>query len=319
MSMTLNQLNYVIEVNKCGTINKAAANLFTSQSVLSTSIRNLEAELGRDIFIRSPKGVTLTPFGHTFLNYIIPIHHQLKQLDDMIEKNTSYGHTFSIASNGFYFINNICSELYHGYKNEGIHIKQYDAFGNEIMSMVSRNIAEIGLLRIWDCYDSLMSRQFDTLHLDFLPIATLNLGITIGPTHPHFTYPEESIDPELLAPYPAVRYEHLDSGPYADIYKRLHLPATKNRIGTSSRAAIYETLDDTDAYFLNSYYNEYYPSGCPAHVTRTLLLKDCTIHSKIGWIINRDNPPGKLAIECMEILGRKFPESARYAAQYKKS
>ena len=84
--MTLNQLNYVIEVNKCGTINKAAANLFTSQSVLSTSIRNLEAELGRDIFIRSPKGVTPTPFGHTFLNYIIPIHHQLKQLDDMIEK-----------------------------------------------------------------------------------------------------------------------------------------------------------------------------------------------------------------------------------------
>ena len=40
--MNLNQLRYVIKVAETGSINRAASNLFISQSVLSTSIRNLE-------------------------------------------------------------------------------------------------------------------------------------------------------------------------------------------------------------------------------------------------------------------------------------
>ena len=43
--VTLEQLNYVIEVSKTGSMNKAANNLFISQSTLSVSIQNLEKEL----------------------------------------------------------------------------------------------------------------------------------------------------------------------------------------------------------------------------------------------------------------------------------
>ena len=44
--MTFLQLNYVTEIYNCGSINKAAQNLFVSQSSLSNSIRELEDELG---------------------------------------------------------------------------------------------------------------------------------------------------------------------------------------------------------------------------------------------------------------------------------
>ena len=47
--MTLNQLQYVVEVAKTGSINSAAGNLFVSQSVLSTAISNLENEVGRNM------------------------------------------------------------------------------------------------------------------------------------------------------------------------------------------------------------------------------------------------------------------------------
>ena len=40
--MTINQLKYVVEVAKAGSINKAATNLFISQSVVSTAITSLE-------------------------------------------------------------------------------------------------------------------------------------------------------------------------------------------------------------------------------------------------------------------------------------
>lgn len=59
--------NYVLEVCACGSINKAAQNLYISQSSLSNSIKRLEDELGYDIFARRNSGISLTPEGELFL------------------------------------------------------------------------------------------------------------------------------------------------------------------------------------------------------------------------------------------------------------
>ena len=75
--MTFNQLKYVVAVAKTGSINKAAADLFISQSVVSTAIAGLEKEIGHDIFVRSNRGVALTPFGHTFVSLSHPFRHSL--------------------------------------------------------------------------------------------------------------------------------------------------------------------------------------------------------------------------------------------------
>ena len=74
--MTFLQLNYVTEIYSCGSINKAAQNLFVSQSSLSNSIRELEDELGIKIFIRSNRGIILTDDGREFITQIRPIIEQ---------------------------------------------------------------------------------------------------------------------------------------------------------------------------------------------------------------------------------------------------
>ena len=61
--MTFLQLNYIMEIYSCGSINKAAQKMFLSQSTLSSSIRELERELGIKIFKRSNKGIELTDDG----------------------------------------------------------------------------------------------------------------------------------------------------------------------------------------------------------------------------------------------------------------
>ena len=43
--MTFQQLNYLVEISKCGSINKAAQKLFLSQSGISIAIKELEEEL----------------------------------------------------------------------------------------------------------------------------------------------------------------------------------------------------------------------------------------------------------------------------------
>ena len=87
--MTFSQLNYVLEVSRCGSINKAASKLFVSQSSLSNSIQELEKELDITIFTRSTKGIELTPDGSEFLSYIRPLIEQEKQIKALYENKNS--------------------------------------------------------------------------------------------------------------------------------------------------------------------------------------------------------------------------------------
>ena len=43
--MTLLQMTYILEVERCGSMNRAARNLFVSQSALSAAIAEVEREL----------------------------------------------------------------------------------------------------------------------------------------------------------------------------------------------------------------------------------------------------------------------------------
>lgn len=61
--MTLNQLEYFLKVVECGTISKAAKELFLSQPALSQQIKALEDELGCKLFNRMGKHLNLTEAG----------------------------------------------------------------------------------------------------------------------------------------------------------------------------------------------------------------------------------------------------------------
>ena len=57
-------------VSKYGSLTRAANVLMTSQPAVTRTIHNLESELGCRLFIRSKKGVELTPEGRVFYEYI---------------------------------------------------------------------------------------------------------------------------------------------------------------------------------------------------------------------------------------------------------
>ena len=65
--MNFHNLQCIIEIWKCGSINKAAGNLFTSQSSLSHTVRTVEKELGFSLFNRSSVGIELTQEGELFI------------------------------------------------------------------------------------------------------------------------------------------------------------------------------------------------------------------------------------------------------------
>ena len=63
MSVKLEVYKVFKEVAEAGKITAAASALFISQSAVSQSIKQLEAELQTRLFARNSRGVTLTPDG----------------------------------------------------------------------------------------------------------------------------------------------------------------------------------------------------------------------------------------------------------------
>ena len=68
--MELRHLRYFVAVAETGSLTEAAdARLHTSQPSLSRQLRDLELEVGAQLLIRGPRGVTLTPSGRAFLDH----------------------------------------------------------------------------------------------------------------------------------------------------------------------------------------------------------------------------------------------------------
>lgn len=67
--MELKQLEYFAIVCEKGSFNQAASCLYTSQPNVSRVIHSLEAELGRKLFLRSNRGLEITPYGETVREY----------------------------------------------------------------------------------------------------------------------------------------------------------------------------------------------------------------------------------------------------------
>ncbi len=153
--MTFNQLKYVVAVAKTGSINKAAADLFISQSVVSTAIAGLEKEIGHDIFVRSNRGVALTPFGQ-HLRILCLIHSgtacTARQPDPAGFFFVQHEFSLSVASSGYDFLSRICAELFERYRSIGIRIEQFEDHENNVADLVDSQAAEIGIVRVWSCY-----------------------------------------------------------------------------------------------------------------------------------------------------------------------
>jgi DNA-binding transcriptional LysR family regulator len=68
LAPSFNQLRYFCELAAVGHFGRAAQRLHMSQPPLSRQIAALEADLGAELLVRSPKGVSLTAAGRQFLS-----------------------------------------------------------------------------------------------------------------------------------------------------------------------------------------------------------------------------------------------------------
>lgn len=198
--MNIQYLKYVVEVDKMGSINKAAKNLYMGQPNLSAAIKELEKDLGISIFYRSKKGVFLTKEGEKFLVYAKKIISDINQLESLYTANTDSTIRFSIAACRATYITMAVSNFINDLKNK----KEMTVNFNETNSLnviheVANGNAEIGIIRCQNIHENFFVSLLKSKNLIFEPLWEFKMLLTFSENHPLAL--KKKIKAEMLKKY----------------------------------------------------------------------------------------------------------------------
>ena len=115
-SMRIADLEYLVELERCGSISKTAREGFISQQGLSRVIDSMEKELGTQLFIRSRSGVHLTEAGKAFVEHakcaVESYHHGLEALEEKkAHRLIGYPQYFDVVLYSHRFIRRMMSRV----------------------------------------------------------------------------------------------------------------------------------------------------------------------------------------------------------------
>lgn len=198
--MNLLHLKYAVETARTGSINKAAENLYIGQPNLSRAIKELEKSLGITIFVRSAKGMTLTPEGEEFLRYAQKILSEIDSLEAMYKNGIKVKQKFSISVPRACYI----SEAFAKFSKMIQPDNPAELFYNETDSLhVIKNILEndysLGIIRYAEEYDKYFREMLEEKGFVHELVTEFTYVLIMNREHPLASH--ENICYEELKPY----------------------------------------------------------------------------------------------------------------------
>ena len=209
--MTIKQLEYVLAVAENGSLSQASAKLYVSQPALSETIRNLEEEIGFDIFSRSHSGMILTVQGESFLSDAQSLLEHVRYMEDRYEPRFRKQHYFSVSSTHFYFAQSALAQL--SRETEGSYtLRCLDGRKLEVMEQVARGVSELGILNYREDNRVKTLRELRNRKLEHTVLRSCQPAAFLADTHP--LAGRESVTTQDLRAYPcSTFYQSSPLGP----------------------------------------------------------------------------------------------------------
>ena len=157
--MTLLQMSYILEVDRCGSMNRAARNLFLSQSALSAAIAEVERELGVTIFLRTNRGVTLTEEGRELTAQIAPLVERSRKLERYYsERRAADRVSLSVASQRYPFCAKAFVEFLHLLDEPHIQVSFKEMEMAAVIDEVTARRSAFGIIFVSDMTEHFIGR-----------------------------------------------------------------------------------------------------------------------------------------------------------------
>lgn len=192
--MEIKQLQYLVAAIECGSFNKAAEKLYTSQSNVSKVLKKLEADLQTQLFERTAKGVYLTVVGQQVYSKAKAI---LQSSDDIFEiaDNASYD-MLRITCYPSQVISSKLTEFYNENRDQHLHIEFIEGKKADIINYITSYQADIGIIFYPTIQDQHFKQMLKRNHLEFELFHEMDVCIYAGPHH-HFYHRDEVYFEEL--------------------------------------------------------------------------------------------------------------------------
>lgn len=203
--MTLVQLQYVITVEEEKSINAAAKKLYVAQSSISGAIKDLEEELGIQIYNRSNRGITLTKDGEEFLKYAKNVVLQFKLLIDRYNReNVVYKEKFSVTLHHSNFAAREFAEIIKEFGTENFEYSILETSTQKVINDVKDYHSELGIIQINNYNKEMYMRFFNKEGIEFHTLGSCNVCVYLSKDHP--LADRDMVDVTDLEDYPCLTY-----------------------------------------------------------------------------------------------------------------
>lgn len=248
--MTLTQLKYAITVAGAHSMNEAARLLFISQPSLSTSIKDLEEEIGIEIFRRSNRGIFVTPEGEEFLGYARQVVEQYELMELKYISKEQAKQKFSVSTQHYTFAVRAFVEMVKQFGMDKYEFAVHETKTYDVIADVKDYKSEIGILYINDFNQQVLTKLFHEYNLEFHPLLECRIYVYMWKGHP--LADREEIALEDLEEYPCLSFEQ---GNYNSFYFAEEVLSTyeyKRLIKANDRATLLNLMVGLNGYTLCS-------------------------------------------------------------------
>lgn len=247
--MTLQQLQQIITIADSGSMNEAAKKMFISQPSLSAAVKELEKEIGIGIFVRSNRGIVITPEGEEFLGYARQIIEQYQLLEKRyIEKKTKK--KFSVSMQHYTFAVKAFVEMVKKVGMEEYDFSIHETRTWDVIENVRYFKSELGVLYLNDYNALIMQKIFKENGLEFTELFQCETYVYLWSGHPLAN--QKQISMKELEEYPCLAF---DQGKNGAAYFAEEMKSTydyKRIIHADDRATLLNLMVGLNAYTLCS-------------------------------------------------------------------
>lgn len=202
--MTLQQLQQVIMIADCGSMNEAAKRLYVSQPNLSAVVKELEKEIGLTIFLRSNRGIRITPEGEQFIGYARQVVEQYSLLENKYIGRESKK-IFSVSAQHYSFAVKAFVETVKRVGMDQYEFAMHETQTHTVIDNVRNMISELGVLYLSDFNEKVLHKIFRENNLIFTELFACDTYVYLWKNHP--LAGRRSVSMDDLKDYPCLAFE----------------------------------------------------------------------------------------------------------------
>ena len=231
-------------------MNEAARKLFISQPSLSAAIKELEEEVGVELFKRTNRGISVTLEGEEFIGYARQVVEQYNLIESkyILKENTKK--KFGVSMQHYTFAVKAFVEMVKQFGMDEYEFEIHETKTYDVIEDVKNCKSEIGILYLNDFNKKVLTKLFHELAVEFHELLKCHIYVYLWKGHPLAS--KEEITLEELEEYPCLSFDQGHNNSFYFAEEVLSTYDYKRLIKANDRATFLNLMIGLNGYTLCS-------------------------------------------------------------------